>query len=127
MQTSSIVSRTREGVSRHAFVKIPKVCYHCKKLHSLIEGENILEEAKDFSTKHLEEYINQNKDKNLAAIINHSLELPLHWRMLRLDARWFIDIYRTRKDLYPILLELAELDFNMVQAAHQFDLKQVSR
>ncbi|KAK7844190.1 myrcene synthase [Quercus suber] len=52
----------------------------------LIEGENILEEAQDFSTKHLEEYINQNKDKNIAAIINHSLELPLHWRMLTASA-----------------------------------------
>ncbi|KAK4572334.1 hypothetical protein RGQ29_030677 [Quercus rubra] len=108
------------------YVNTPSIAY-CRPSFLSIEGENILEEAKDFSTKHLEEYINQNKDKNLAAIINHSLELPLHWRMLRLEARWFIDIYRTRKDMYPILLELAELDFNMVQAAHQFDLKQVSR
>ena len=27
----------------------------------------------------------------------------------------------------PILLELAKLDFNIVQATHQEDLKQVSR
>ncbi|KAK4572350.1 hypothetical protein RGQ29_030690 [Quercus rubra] len=93
----------------------------------LIEGENILEEARDFSTKHLEEYVKQNKEKNLAAIVSHSLELPLHWRMLRLEARWFIDIYRHNQDMNPILLEFAELDFNIVQAAHQADLKQVSR
>ncbi|KAM3730598.1 hypothetical protein ACB098_12G099300 [Castanea mollissima] len=92
----------------------------------LIEGENILEEARDFSTKHLEEYVKQNKEKNLAAIVNHSLELPLHWRMLRLEARWFIDIYRHNQDVNPILLEFAELDFNIVQAAHQADLKQAS-
>ncbi|KAL4595817.1 hypothetical protein ACB092_12G119100 [Castanea dentata] len=92
-----------------------------------IEGENILDEARDFSTKHLEEYIKQNIDKNLATIISHSLELPLHWRMLRSEARWFIDIYRSKQDMNPILLELAELDFNIVQAAHQEDLKQVSR
>ncbi|KAM4076883.1 hypothetical protein ACJW30_12G098400 [Castanea mollissima] len=90
----------------------------------LIEGENLLEEARDFSTKHLEEYVKQNKGKNLAAIVNHSLELPLHWRMLRLEARWFIDIYRQNQDMNPILLEFAELDFNIVQAAHQVDLKQ---
>uniref|UniRef100_A0A2N9HUY7 Uncharacterized protein n=1 Tax=Fagus sylvatica TaxID=28930 RepID=A0A2N9HUY7_FAGSY len=59
--------------------------------------------------------------------VSHALEIPLHWRMLRLEARWFIDIYRRREDMNPILLELAELDFNMVQATHQEDLKQVSR
>ncbi|KAC3748924.1 hypothetical protein FH972_027205 [Carpinus fangiana] len=47
--------------------------------------------------------------------------------MLRLEARWFIDVYRSGEDMNPILLELAELDFNMVQAAHQEDLKEVSR
>ena len=92
-----------------------------------IEGENILDEARDFSIKHLEDYVKQNKDKNLAIIISHSLELPLHWRMLRSEARWFINIYRSKQDMNPILLELAELDFNIVQAAHQEDLKQVSR
>ncbi|KAM4069788.1 hypothetical protein ACB094_12G116100 [Castanea mollissima] len=66
----------------------------------LIEGENILEEARDFATKHLEEYLKKNKDKNLYAI--------------------------SREDMKPILLEFAELDFNMVQAVHQEDLKQVS-
>jgi (-)-alpha-terpineol synthase len=92
-----------------------------------IEGENILDEARVFSTKHLEEYVKKNKDKNSYAIVSHALELPLRWRMLRLEARWFIDIYRRREDMNPILLELAELDFNIVQATHQEDLKQVSR
>jgi (-)-alpha-terpineol synthase len=93
----------------------------------LIEGESILEEARDFTTRQLKEYIKQNKDQNLSIMVSHALELPLHWRMLRLEARWFIDVYRSRKEMNPTLLELAELDFNMVQAAHQEDLKQVSR
>uniref|UniRef100_A0A2N9I4N0 Terpene synthase metal-binding domain-containing protein n=1 Tax=Fagus sylvatica TaxID=28930 RepID=A0A2N9I4N0_FAGSY len=92
-----------------------------------IEGENILEETRDFSTKHLEENVKQNKDQNLSTIVSHSLELPLHWRMPRLESRWFIDVYRRGEGMNPILLELAELDFNMVQATHQEDLKQVSR
>jgi (-)-alpha-terpineol synthase len=91
-----------------------------------IEGENILEEARNFSIKHLEKYVKQNKDKILYAIVSHALELPLHWRMLRLEARWFIDIYRSREDMNPILIELAKLDFNKVQATHQEDVKQVS-
>ncbi|XP_030935776.1 myrcene synthase, chloroplastic-like [Quercus lobata] len=92
-----------------------------------IENENILEDAREFSTKHLKVYVKKNKDKNLSALVSHSLEVPLHWRMLRLEARWFIDIYRKREDMNTILLELAELDFNMVQATHQEDLKELSR
>ena len=92
-----------------------------------LEGENILEEAREFSKKHLQEFINQNKDQNLSIIVSHALELPLHWRISRVEARWFIDVYRSREDMNPVLLELAKLDFNMVQATHQEDIKQVSR
>jgi (-)-alpha-terpineol synthase len=94
----------------------------------LREGENMLEDAGDFATRKLKEYVKQNisEDQNLSAMVRHALELPLHWRMIRLEARWFIDVYRSRKDMNPILLELAKLDFNMVQAAHQEDLKQLS-
>ncbi|XP_059456694.1 myrcene synthase, chloroplastic-like [Corylus avellana] len=91
------------------------------------EGESMLEEARDVTTKQLSEYVKQSKDQNLISIVNHALELPLHWRMSRLEARWFIDVYRSGEDMNPILLDLAELDFNMVQAAHQEDLKEASR
>ncbi|KAG6627296.1 hypothetical protein CIPAW_15G117300 [Carya illinoinensis] len=93
----------------------------------LREGESILEEAKDFATKHLKEYVDQSKDQYLCMMVNHALELPLHWRVIRLEARWFIDTYKSREDMNPILLELAKLDFNMVQAVHQEDIKQMSR
>ena len=93
-----------------------------------IEGENILDEARDFSKKHLQEFVKKNKDQNISTVaVSHALELPLHWRILRVEARWFIDVYRSKEDMNPTLLKLAELDFNMVQATHQEDLKQVSR
>ncbi|KAJ4703837.1 Terpene synthase [Melia azedarach] len=47
--------------------------------------------------------------------------------MLRLEARWFIDLYERAPDMNPILLEFAKLDFNDVQATHQEVLKYVSR
>nr|QWQ79340.1 TPS63 [Juglans sigillata] len=93
----------------------------------LREGESILEEARDFATKQLKEYVDQSKDHYLCTMVNHALELPLHWRVMRSEARWFIDAYRGIEDMNPTLLELAELDFNMVQAVHQEDLKEVSR
>ena len=92
-----------------------------------VEGENILEEARDFTRNFLEEYLERTVDQNdLTAIINHAMELPLHWRMLRLEARWFIDVYERSQGMNPILLELAKLDYNMVQATYQEDLKHAS-
>nr|ADR74202.1 terpene synthase [Vitis vinifera] len=92
-----------------------------------VKGENILEEARDFTRNFLEEYLERTVDQNdLTAIINHAMELPLHWRMLRLEARWFIDVYERSQGMNPILLELAKLDYNMVQATYQEDLKHAS-
>ncbi|KAI4324181.1 hypothetical protein L6164_023738 [Bauhinia variegata] len=58
--------------------------------------------------------------------VTHALEIPLHWRMLRLEARWFIDFYGRKKSMIHSLLKLAKLDFNMVQTIHQEDLKHAS-
>ncbi|KAF8409091.1 hypothetical protein HHK36_005164 [Tetracentron sinense] len=91
-----------------------------------IQGEVILDEARDFTSRHLED-IKENIDVNLAKQVSHALELPLHWRMLRLEARWFVDIYERRENMNPILLELAKLDFNMVQETHRNDLRVMSR
>ncbi|KAF8409089.1 hypothetical protein HHK36_005162 [Tetracentron sinense] len=91
-----------------------------------LQGEVILDEARDFTSRHLED-IKENIDLNLAKQVSHALELPLHWRMLRLEARWFVDIYERREDMNPILLELAKLDFNMVQETHRNDLRVMSR
>ncbi|KAF8409447.1 hypothetical protein HHK36_005523 [Tetracentron sinense] len=91
-----------------------------------LQGEVILDEARDFTSSHLND-IKEKIDLNLAKQVSHALELPLHWRMLRLEARWFVDIYERREDMNPILLELAKLDYNMVQETHQKDLRDMSR
>ncbi|OVA11642.1 Terpene synthase [Macleaya cordata] len=98
--------------------------------HLVSEGENILEQAIAFTTRHLKHLTssgNSNIDPNLANQVSHSLEIPLHWRMQRSEARWFMDAYELQKDTNPILLELAKLNFNMVQATHQKDLRNMSR
>ena len=97
----------------------------------LMTGEKILEEAREFTKKHLEKYARHNKDQNehddLIILVGHALELPLDWRMLRMEARWFIDVYARRHDMNPTFLELAKLDFNMVQSTYLEDLKHASR
>ncbi|KAF3445378.1 hypothetical protein FNV43_RR10554 [Rhamnella rubrinervis] len=56
----------------------------------LIDGESILEEARDFAAKHLREYMQRPRnidddddDQILSALVGHTLELPPHWRVLR--------------------------------------------
>ncbi|KAM7505544.1 hypothetical protein LguiB_004448 [Lonicera macranthoides] len=93
-------------------------------------GESTLDEARDFTTKHLQEYLNKNVDnKNdvIFILVSHALELPLHWRMVRLEARWFIDVYEKTNSKNTTMLEFAKLDFNIVQAIHQEELKDMSR
>ncbi|KDO45600.1 hypothetical protein CISIN_1g044511mg, partial [Citrus sinensis] len=92
----------------------------------------IFRDATSFTTAYLKEWVikhdsNKNDDEHLCTLVNHALELPLHWRMLRLEARWFIDVYENGPDMNPILLELAKVDFNIVQAVHQENLKYASR
>lgn len=94
----------------------------------LKEGENaIFDDVRNFTTSYLKEYVKENKDQYLSTLVSHELELPRYWRMIRLEARWFIDVYETRPDMNSIVLELAKLDFNMVQATHQEDMKSASR
>ncbi|XP_040959132.1 (R)-limonene synthase 1, chloroplastic [Gossypium hirsutum] len=66
-------------------------------------------------------------DPILTIQVKHAMELPLHWRMRRLEARWYIDVHERQADLNPIVLQLAKLDFNILQALHQEELKDLSR
>lgn len=99
--------------------------------HLVSEGEKTLQDAIVFTTKHLKHVIssgnNNNINPSLANQVSHSLEIPLHLRMQRAEAKWFMDAYEKEKDVNPILLELAKLNFNMVQATHQKDLRNMSR
>ncbi|KAK8358961.1 hypothetical protein V6Z11_A04G062700 [Gossypium hirsutum] len=93
----------------------------------LLEGETMLENARELVSKLLKQYLKENNDHQyLWTLVDHALELPLHWRMPRLEARWFIEAYEKNKDRNPIVLELAILDYNIVQSMHQEDLRNVS-
>lgn len=89
------------------------------------EDETLLEEAKSFTRAHLK---NQKGGTiSLAKEVNHAIEMPLHHRMSRLEARLYIDAYSEKENANQSLLQLAILDFNMVQSTLQQDLQVVSR
>ncbi|KAL4620239.1 hypothetical protein ACB092_06G139100 [Castanea dentata] len=90
------------------------------------EGENLLDEALAFTSMHLKD-LKRDVSKSIAEEISHALEVPLHHRMLRLEARWYIEAYSKREDANGVLLELAKLDFNIVQSVHQTELQEMSR
>ncbi|WMV12653.1 hypothetical protein MTR67_006038, partial [Solanum verrucosum] len=71
-------------------------------------------------------HISQERNIMMELVV-HALELPRHWMMPRLETRWYISIYERMPNANPLLLELAKLDFNIVQATHQQDLKILSR
>ncbi|XP_076914313.1 (-)-beta-pinene synthase, chloroplastic-like [Bidens hawaiensis] len=93
-----------------------------------IEDENILDDARDFTTKYLKECLENNiSDQHLSTLISHALDIPLQWMVPRVESRWFIEAYEKRTAMNPTLLELAKLDFNILQAIHLEDLKDTSR
>ncbi|TYH34864.1 hypothetical protein ES332_D13G154100v1 [Gossypium tomentosum] len=81
-----------------------------------VHEEGVLDEAKAFSTKHLKLAMDKLElEKDLAQQIKESLEVPLYWRLPRMEARNFINIYQRDENKKLALLELAKLDFNLLQ------------
>jgi len=93
----------------------------------LFEDEPILDEARDFTSKFLKEFLDQYGDKYRPLQISHALEHPLHWGIPRWEARSFIDIYERQQNKNHDLLQFAKLDFNIVQSLYQEELKYTSR
>ncbi|KAK2984766.1 hypothetical protein RJ640_004591 [Escallonia rubra] len=94
--------------------------------HLRVQGEEILEEALIFSRKNLEAML-PHLSTPLAEQVKHSLEVPLHKGMPRLEARHYISVYETDVARNNTLLELAMLDFNRLQKLHQRELHDISR
>ncbi|CAI9759953.1 unnamed protein product [Fraxinus pennsylvanica] len=93
--------------------------------HVAYNGENILDEAREFTTMNLKEMLGK-IDMKMGARVSHALEIPFQCRMQRLEARWNIEAYTKKDEANQLLLKLAKLDFNMVQSMLQRDLQQVS-
>ncbi|MCL7024628.1 hypothetical protein MKW94_024018, partial [Papaver nudicaule] len=95
------------------------------------EGEDILDEAQQFTVRHLNEFIRTTDPHSVInKQVRHALELPLQWRAPRFETIWFLAIYAhtsTAQEMDPLLFEFAKLDFNMVQATYQHELVYSSR
>jgi len=92
-----------------------------------LEGETILDEAWTFASKHLKDLNLNEIPTNLASHASHALDMPIHWRLNRLEARWFIDMYKKQQDMIPSLLRLAKLDFNLVQSIYKKEVSSLAK
>ncbi|KAF4359545.1 hypothetical protein F8388_003548, partial [Cannabis sativa] len=100
--------------------------------HLSCVGENLLDEALSFTTKHLTEFLENNKkehpnDDPLSKEISRALERPLRKTLVNLHARYFISIYEKDASHNKVLLQLAKLDFNLLQSMHKKELSEISR
>ncbi|XP_028785935.1 (R)-limonene synthase 1, chloroplastic-like [Neltuma alba] len=87
------------------------------------EDETILEKATDFTSKSLRDFMSRNPGHELTSQVKHAMEVPLHWRLPRWEARWFISEYERMPNMNSNLLQLAKLDYNMLQAMYQEEVK----
>ncbi|KAL0925863.1 hypothetical protein M5K25_004235 [Dendrobium thyrsiflorum] len=96
-----------------------------------MDGEDEIDDAKEFSLKHLNDFMRSNSSTNplLAQHIAMALELPLHHRIPKFQAQMFIEDSRHIEEINvdSIVLELGQLDINMTQSIYKRELQEISK
>ncbi|KAI9181638.1 hypothetical protein LWI28_017015 [Acer negundo] len=102
--------------------------------HVGMHGEDILDEAIEFTTIHLQSYssvvtIDHDHLRNpQEEKVIHALRRPLHKRVPRIEARRYISIYQDHELSHnQALLKLAKIDFNLLQSLHKKEISQLCR
>ena len=91
-----------------------------------IEGEDILDEAGNFSEQLLNARV-RHLDESQVRVVGNTLRNPYHKSLARFMAKNFFGNFQ-QKNGWPNDLELlAKMDFNMVQSMHQKEIVQISK
>ncbi|KAG4124068.1 hypothetical protein ERO13_D10G017700v2 [Gossypium hirsutum] len=120
--------RDREGSFRHE---------HCRDIKGLIElyeasqlgmdGEDILDEAREFSSQSLRKWRMAKVDLFSERAIRNTLDQPFHKTLSRFTARNLLGTdFQGTNGWINILQELAKMDFNLVQSLHQKEIAHIS-
>ncbi|XP_034570344.1 tau-cadinol synthase isoform X2 [Setaria viridis] len=92
----------------------------------LTHDEGALEEALLFARRHLE-LMKSSLKSPLAEQVERALKIPLPRTLKRVEAVSYIPEYSVEQRYNPAILELAKLDFNLLQRLHQKELKTISQ
>jgi hypothetical protein len=93
--------------------------------HLLIHGEPAVEEAIFFARHHLE-LVSGSLKSPLAQQVKRALHRPLPRSCKRVETLYYISEYEEEEGHNPVLLELAKLDFNLLQHVHLKELKAIT-
>ncbi|KAG6685677.1 hypothetical protein I3842_12G123700 [Carya illinoinensis] len=102
------------------------LCLH-EASHMMVHGEDILDDALNFTTAHLESMVTEDSNPSVAAQVSHALQRPLRKCLPRLEAGHYLSIYQESGSFNEVLLNFAKLDFNILQGQHQKELAYLSR
>ncbi|KAF7098409.1 hypothetical protein CFC21_100154 [Triticum aestivum] len=87
-------------------------------------NESFLHEAQEQTTSLLRSIVDH-LEKPLGDEVRHVLKTPSFRRMKRLEARLYIPLYQENKECSGMLLELAKLDFYLLQRIHRQEVKEI--
>ncbi|KAI8567478.1 hypothetical protein RHMOL_Rhmol02G0125200 [Rhododendron molle] len=93
--------------------------------HLSIKGEDILDQAADYSCLLLDGLM-MNLDQRQARLVDSTLRHPYHKNLARFTARNFVSDYKGINGWVDGLQELATMDFKMVQSMNQREILQFS-
>ncbi|GMP44423.1 hypothetical protein CsSME_00013360 [Camellia sinensis var. sinensis] len=90
-----------------------------------IEGEDILDQAADFSAQQLNGWLTRLDNHHQAKVISNTLGHPQHKSLAKFMAKNFLSDYNGPNA--NVLQELAKMDFNMSRSMYQKEMLQVSK
>ncbi|KAF6153774.1 hypothetical protein GIB67_001007 [Kingdonia uniflora] len=94
--------------------------------HLRIHGEDILDEAFEFTTLHLKFILATNASSPLTKKIRHALVQAYHKGMPRLETIRYITFYQESEKQNQLLLKFAKVDYYLVRSIHLQELSEIS-
>ncbi|TYJ12979.1 hypothetical protein E1A91_A10G019600v1 [Gossypium mustelinum] len=120
--------RDREGIFRHELCRDIKGLIELYEASQLgIDGEDVLDEAREFSSQSLKKWLMAKVDFFSDRAIRNTLDQPFHKNLSRFTARNLLGTdFQGTNGWINILQELAKMDFNLVQSLHQKEIAHIS-
>ncbi|KAM0876225.1 hypothetical protein ACQ4PT_036317 [Festuca glaucescens] len=95
--------------------------------HVRTHGEETLDRAIVYTKDHLQRFLEQSLSPSvLLDEVRHALETPLFRRPRRVEARHYISVYERTSTRNEAILELAKLDFSILQSLYCEELRDLT-